>query len=101
MSSGAASAAAAVTADDVRLYLSQTVEEYQEACKKGFTEHKFDPVTAGLTIGNHIMNTIINTSVTNTQPGQKTTMENTDLFTMVSVLAKTNVAVLTSLERAQ
>ena len=93
--SSAAGAAAAVTADDVQRYLSQTLDAYQEACRKGFTEHKFDPVTAGLTIGNHIMTNLINTSITSTQPGQKTTMENSDQFTMVSVLAKTNIAVLT------
>ena len=59
MSSGAASSAAAevtVTDDDVRLYLAQTVEIYKDSCRKGFVEHKYDPVVAGLTIGNHIMN---------------------------------------------
>ena len=101
MSSGASSAAAAVTDEDVRLYLEQTVDAYKEACRKGFAEHKFDPVTAGLTIGNHIMTGLINTATANTQAGQKTMMDNADLFTMISVLAKSNVAVLTSLERAQ
>ena len=102
--SGAAAASAAapaVTAEDVRLYLEQTVDAYKEACRKGFAEHKFDAITAGLTIGNHIMTELINTSTANTQAGQKTVMDNADMFTMVSVLTKTNVAVLTSLERSQ
>ena len=104
MSSGSGAASAAnvdVTEDDVRQYIAQSVDSYKEACRKGFSEHKYDPVTAGLTIGNHIMTKLINASVTSTGPGQKATMENSDLFTMVSVLAKTNVAVLTSLGRAQ
>ena len=101
MSSGASAAAANVTEDDVRLYFAQTVDAYKEACRKGFAEHKFDPVTVGLTIGNHIMTGLINTATANTQAGQKTVMDNADLFTMISVLTKTNVAVLTSLERAQ
>ena len=96
MSSGAAASAVTVTQDDVRLYLTQTVYAYKEACRKGFAEHKFDPIAAGLTIGNHIMTELINTNVANTQAGQKTVMDNADLFTMVSVLAKTNVAVRTS-----
>ena len=47
------------------------------------------------------MTQLINTATANTQAGQKTMMDNADLFTMISVLAKTNVAVLTSLERSQ
>ena len=97
----ASAAAANVTQDDVRQYLAQTVDEYKEACRKGFGEHKVDQVTAGLTIGNHIMTELVNTNIANTQAGQKTVMDNADLFTMVSVLTKTNVAVLTSLERSQ
>ena len=100
MASGAA-AAANVTDEDVRQYLAQSVDEYKDACAKGFAEHKFDPITAGLTIGNHVMTSLINKCVTSTQQGQVTQMNNTDLFTMVAVLAKTNVAVLTSLDRAQ
>ena len=99
--SASAAASAAVTDEDVRLYLTQSIDDYQEACVKGFSEHKFNPVTAGLTIGNHVMKNIIDTSMANVGPGQKATMEGSDLFTMVSVLAKTNVAVLTSLDRAQ
>ena len=84
MSSGAAAAAAAnVTEDDVQLYLTQTVDEYKDACRKGLGEHKFDQVMAGLTIGNHIMTELVNTCVNNTQAGQRTTMNNEDLFTMV------------------
>ena len=103
MSSGAAAAAATtnVTDEDVRLYLAQSVTEFNDACTRGFAEHKFEPVTAGLKIGNHVMTNLINKCVTNTQQGQLTQMNNTDLFTMVAVLAKTNVAVLTSLDRAQ
>ena len=103
MSSGAAAAAAAanVTEEDVRQYLTQSVQEFKDACNKGFAEHKFDPITAGLTIGNHVMTNLIDKCVTGTQQGQVTQMNNADLFTMVSVLAKTNVAVLTSLDRAQ
>ena len=85
----------------MKQYLNQTVEEYKEACRKGFSEHKFEPVTAGLTIGNHVMTNLIDKCMTSTPQGQLTQMNNTDLFTMVAVLAKTNVAVLTSLDRAQ
>ena len=99
--SGAAAAAAAVTQDDIQLYLGQSLEVYLEACRRGFTEHKFDAATAGFTIGNEFMKYIINARATATQPGQQTTADNPDLFTMVSVLAKTNAALLTSLERAQ
>ena len=66
MSSGAAASAAPaasaanVTDDDVRQYLAQSVDEYKDACAKGFAEHKFEPITAGLTIGNHVMNNLIN-----------------------------------------
>ena len=101
MSSGASPAAVTVTEEDVRQYLTQTVDEYKEACTKGFAEHKFEPIIAGLTIGNHIMTNLVDKCVTGTQPGQVTQMNNADLFTMVAVLAKTNVAVLTSLDRAQ
>ena len=103
MSSGAAAAAAAgnVTDEDVRLYLAQSVDDFNDACKKGYAEHKFEPVTAGLKIGNHVMTNLINKCVTNTQQGQLTQMNNTDLFTMVAVLAKTNVGVQASLDRAQ
>ena len=100
MASGAA-AAANVTDDDVQQYLAQSVEEFKEACSKGFAEHKFEPVTAGLTIGNHVMTNLIDKCMNSTPQGQITQMNNTDLFTMVAVLAKTNVAVLTSLDRAQ
>ena len=102
MSSSAAAAAATsnVTEEDVRLYLAQSVAEFNDACSKGFAEHKFEPVTAGLKIGNHVMTNLINKCVTSTQQGQLTQMNNADLFTMVAVLAKTNVAVLTSLDRA-
>ena len=95
------SAAPAVTEGDVTAFLAQSVNEFSEACRKGFTEHKFDPIVAGITIGNHIMNELINKAIAGTQAGQKTMMDNADLFTMTSVLAKTNVAMLTSLERAQ
>ena len=44
---------------------------------------------------------MIDKCVTGTQPGQLTQMNNAGLFTMIAVLAKTNVAVLTSLDRAQ
>ena len=87
--------------DDVQLYLAQTVETYKDSCRKGFVEHKYDPVVAGLTIGNHIMTEMINAATANTQAGQKTMTDNADQFTMISVLAKTNNAVLISLERAQ
>ena len=90
-----------VTDEDVRLYLSQSVTAYREACSKGFAEHTYEPIKAGLTIGNHVMTQIVNRCTASTQPGQVTTMNNADIFTMVSVLAKTNVAVLTSLDRAQ
>ena len=101
MSSGAAAAAASVTQDDVNLYMAQSLDDFNDACRKGFSEHKYDPVTAGLTIGSYIMKNLVSKCTTATQPGQVTTMDNADLFTMVSVLAKTNVAVLTSLDRAQ
>ena len=58
--SGAGSASGTnVTEDDVKQYLAQTVEEYKEACHKGFAGHKFEPVTAGPTIGNHVMTNLI------------------------------------------
>ena len=102
MSAAAASAATPnVTMDDINQYLAQSVDAYREACSKGFGEHNYEPVTAGLKIGNHIMTNLVNKSVNATRPGQVTVMDNADLFTMVSVLAKTNVAVLTSLDRAQ
>ena len=85
----------------MKQYLAQTVTAYQEACTKGLAEHKFEPIVAGLTIGNHVMTNLIDKCVTSTPQGQVTQMNNTDLFTMVAVLAKTNVAVLTSLDRAQ
>ena len=90
-----------VTDEDVRLYLSQSVTAYREACSKGFAEHTYEPIKAGLTIGNHVMTQIVNRCTASTQPGQITTMNNADLFTMVSILAKTNAAVLSSLDRAQ
>ena len=62
----AAASASAVTQDDIQLYLAQSLEAYQEACRKGFTEHKFDAATAGLTIGNEIMKSIINARATDT-----------------------------------
>ena len=74
-----------------QLYLNQSVDTYKEACRKGFAEHQFDAATSGLTIGNEIMQNIIKARIADTQPGQKTTVNNEDLFTMVSVLAKTNV----------
>ena len=96
----AASAAANVnvTEDDVRQYLAQSINDYKDACSKGFAEHKFEPIVAGLTIGNHVMTNLVDKCVTGTQPGQVTQMNNADLSTMVAVLAKTNVAVLTSLD---
>ena len=99
--SGAAAATPNVTADDVKQYLAQTVTAYQEACAKGIAEHKFEPIVAGLKIGNHVMTNLIHKCVTNTPQGQVTQMDNTDLFTMVAVLAKPNAAVLASLDRAQ
>ena len=99
--SSSSAAAVKVTDENARQYLTQTVDEYKEACTKGFAEHKFEPIIAGLTIGNHIMTSLVDECVTGTQPGQVTQMDNADLFTMVAVLAKTNVAVLTSLDRAQ
>ena len=101
MSSGASSAAVTVTEGDARQYLTQTVDEYKEACAKGFAEHKFEPIVAGLTIGNHIMTSLIDKCRSSTPKDQVTQMNNADLFTMVAVLAKTNVAVITSLDRAQ
>ena len=101
MSAAAAAAAPSVTQDDVQQYLAQNVNQFRETCSKGLTEHNFEPVTAGLTIGNHIMNELVNKCTAATQPGQASSMNNVDLFTMVSVLAKTNVAVLTTLDRAQ
>ena len=101
MSGAAAASGGNVTEEDVRQYLTQTVDEYKEACAKGFAEHKFEPVVAGLMIGNHVMTNLVNKCVIGTQPGQVTQMNNADLFTMVAALAKTNVAVLTSLDRAQ
>ena len=101
MSGAAAASSANVTEENVWLYLAQTVSAYQDACSKGLAEHKFEPIVAGLTIGNHVMTNMIDKYVTSTQPGQVTQMNNADLSTMVSVLAKTNVAVLTSLDRAQ
>ena len=89
--SGAAAASAAapaITDEDVRLYLVQTVDAYKEACTKGFSEHKFEPITTGLTIGNHIMTQIVNRCTASTQPGQVTTMNNADMFTMVSVFCE-------------
>ena len=44
----AAAAANVVTGDDIQLYLNQSMESFQEACRKGFTEQKFDAATAGL-----------------------------------------------------
>ena len=81
-------AAVNVTAEDIRLFLSQTLEEYKEACRKGFTEHKYDCATAGLTIGNEILKKTIGDAVTSTQPGQQTTADNAEIFTMITVLAK-------------
>ena len=101
MSSGASASGVNVTEDDVQQYRTQSINDYKDACSKGFAEHKFEPITAGLTIGNHVMTSLINKCVTTTPQGQVTQMNNTDLFTMVAVLAKTNVAVLTSLDRAQ
>ena len=100
MATGAA-AAASVTQDAIQLYRTQNLEEYQEACRKCFTEHRFDAATAGLTIGNEIMKNIINSRITATQPGQKPTAHNADPFTMVGVFAKTNAAILTAVGRAQ
>ena len=68
----ASSAAVTVTEDDVQQYLSQSVDEYKDACSKGFAEHKFEPVVAGLTIGSHVMTNLINKCVTSTQQGQLT-----------------------------
>ena len=103
--SGAAAASGAnvpnVSDEDVKQYLAQGINEYRDACNKGFAEHKFEPIVAGLTIGNHVMTNLVGKCVASTQPGQVTQMNNADLFTMVSVLAKTNVAVLASLDRAQ
>ena len=101
MSGAAAASFSNVTKEDVQQYLAQSVDDFKDACNKGFAEHKFEPVVAGLTIGNHVMTSLINKCVTSTQQGQLTQMSNTDLFTMVAVLAKTNVAVLTSLDRDQ
>ena len=101
MSGAAAASSTNVTDEDVRQYLNQSVNDFRDACSKGLAEHKFEPITAGLTIGNHVMTNLIDKCVTGTQQGQVTQMNNTDLFTMVAVLAKTNVAVLTSLDRAQ
>ena len=61
--------------EDVQQYLAQSVEAYQETCRKRFTEHKFDAATVGLTIGNHIMMNSINARITDAQPGQRTTMD--------------------------
>ena len=72
MSAGAAAAAANVTQDDVQQYMAQDVNQFQESCSKGLTEHYFGPVTAGLTIGNHIMTEIVNKCTAATQPGQVT-----------------------------
>ena len=47
MSGAAAASGTNVTDEDVRLYLAQPVNAYQEACSKGFAEHKFEPVTTG------------------------------------------------------
>ena len=80
MSGAAAASPAAVTDDDVQQYLAQSVDEYKDACSKGFAEHKFEPVVAGPTIGNHVMTSLINKCVTSTQQGQVTQMNNTDLF---------------------
>ena len=101
--SGAAAASAApqITQEDVDNFLNQTIDAYKEACRKGFTEHKYEPITAGITIGDYIMQTIVNSHIANRQPDQKATADNPELFTMVSVLAKINAALLTSLERAQ
>ena len=101
MSGAGAASGTNVTEDDVKQYLAQTVTAYQEACTKGLAEHKFEPIVAGLTIGNHVMTSLIDKCVNSTPQGQVTQMNNTDLFTMVAVLAKTNVAVLSSLDRAQ
>ena len=102
--SGAGAASTSVpeiTQQDVDLFLNQTIESYKEACRKGFKEHKYDAITAGVTIGDHIMQNIVNNRLANQPAGQQATADNPELFTMVSVLAKTNVALLTSLERAQ
>ena len=99
--SGAAAASAAVTQDDVNQFLNQPIDAYKEACRKGFSEHKYDAITAGVTIGDHIMQNIINARIADKPPGQSASADNPELFTMVSVLAKTNVALMTSLERAQ
>ena len=101
MSTAASSEAPAVTQDDVNAFLNQSVNDYKEACRKGFNEHKYDAITAGITIGDHVMQNIINTRIANNPAGQNVSADNPGLFTMVSVLAKTNVALLTSLERAQ
>ena len=101
MSGAAAASAANVTPEDVNQYLAQTVTDYQEACTKGLAEHKFEPIVAGLTIGNHIMTSLIDKCRASTPKDQVTQMNNADLFTMVAVLAKTNVGVQATLDRAQ
>ena len=61
-------AAANVTQDDVQLYLSQPLDDFNDSCRKGFSEHKYDPVTAGLTIGSYILNDLVNKCTAATQP---------------------------------
>ena len=102
MSAAAAAAATpGATSEDIHLYLSQELNAFKDACSKSFNEHKFDCATAGFTTGNEIVNNFISGRITDTQPGQKPTADNADLFTMATVLAKTNAALSTSLERAQ
>ena len=77
------------------------LETFKQSLTEDFNDHKFVKVNAGLTIGHSIMKQFITDKLTATQPGQKPTADNDELFNMIRVLAKSNAAILTSLGRAQ
>ena len=78
----AAAASANVSDEDVRMFLTQTVNEYKESCAKGFAEHKFEPITAGLKIGNNVMTSLVDRCTASTQPGQVFSRHLTELNTI-------------------
>ena len=90
-----------VTAQQKQDFINQSLEDFLNSCKEDFDKHKFDVALNGLTISNSVMNEFIDTRVKATQPGQKTSASNEDIFTMLNVLAKNNAVALTSLKRAE
>ena len=96
----AASSAVSVTEDDKQQLLKHDLTELSNACDENFGEHKFECANAGFTSGRDIIIELLQTRLTATQPGQKPSANNDDMFKMMQVLAKTNAAVLTALRRA-